>query len=186
MRRSLWIKAVAVIAFIWLAAGGAIWWARNAKPTPESLKQYIDTHSLDGKSARDREKTMQRVADDLNSLSYEDRRAARTSHTLDHFFRGLNRDEQGRFLDLTLPQGFKQMMEAFNNMDPAKRKEFVEKTMNDMKQHEGEEPPKEDDPNLQKMIDQGMRSFYSEANADVKMDFAPLIEQMQKNLQHFR
>jgi hypothetical protein len=58
--------------------------------------------------------------------------------------------------------------------------------MSDMKQREGDQGPKEDDPNMQKMIQEGMRAFYSDANADVKMDFSPLIEQMQKNLQNFR
>ena len=36
---------------------------------------------------------------------------------------------------------------------------------------------------MQKMVEQGLRSYYSDATADVKMDLAPLIEQMQKNLQ---
>jgi hypothetical protein len=33
------------------------------------------------------------------------------------------------------------------------------------------------------MIDQGLQSFYSDASAVTKMDLAPLIEQIQKNLQ---
>jgi hypothetical protein len=56
----------------------------------------------------------------------------------------------------------------------------------DMKKHEGDEVPQNDDPNVQKIVQQGLRSFYSEANADVKMDLSPLLEQMQKNLQGWR
>jgi hypothetical protein len=103
------------------------------------------------------------------------------------FFRSLTPDEQTRFLDLTLPTGFKQMMDALNKMEPEKRKRFVEKSLAEMRQREGEERPEAgDDPNVGKIVDQGLRSFYSEASADVKMDVAPLIEQMQKNLQGFR
>jgi hypothetical protein len=32
-------------------------------------------------------------------------------------------------------------------------------------------------------MDQGFKTFYSEASAEVKMDVAPLIEQLQRNLQ---
>ena len=39
---------------------------------------------------------------------------------------------------------------------------------------------------FQKIIDQGFRSFYGEASAETKMDVAPLIEQLQKNLQGLR
>ena len=46
----------------------------------------------------------------------------------------------------------------------------------------GQEAP---DRNTQKIIDQGLKSFYSEASADTKMDVAPILEQMQRNLQGF-
>ena len=40
-----------------------------------------------------------------------------------------------------------------------------------------------DDGMSQRVIDQGLKSFYTDANADTKLDLAPLIEQMQRNLQ---
>lgn len=181
--RSLWFKAAIILAGVWLIVGGVTWWARNSKPTPASIARYIDEHPMDGKSASERDSVIVAVSGRLNELNYDDRREMRVGRKLDHFYRKLNPDEQGRFLDLTLPEGFKQMMDAFNKMDPVKRKQFVEKALADMKQHEGEEVPKNDDPNVQKIVQQGMKSFYSEANADVKMDLSPLIEQMQKNLQ---
>ena len=181
--RLLWIKAAAILVGIWLIAGGAIWWAHQIKPTPESLMRYIDTHSLDGKSKAERTKIIGKVTDQLNGLGYDERREVRMGKNLDHFFKSLDHDEQGLFLDQTLPAGFKQMMDAFNNMASEKRKQFVEKALTDMKKHEGEEVPKNDDPNVQKIMQQGLHAFYSEANADVKMDLSPLLEQMQKNLQ---
>ena len=103
---------------------------------------------------------------------------------LDGFFRALTPEEQARFLDLTLPTGFKQMMEALNKMTPEKRQSFVTKALDDMKKREGERPPDEQlDANARKIMDQGFKTFYSEASAEVKMDVAPLIEQLQKNLQ---
>jgi hypothetical protein len=58
-----------------------------------------------------------------------------------------------------------------------------------MKKHEGEDVPENQrnlDANAQKMIDQGFRAFYSDASAETKMDVAPLIEQIQRNLQNVR
>jgi hypothetical protein len=182
--RTLWVKAIIFLAAIWLIAGGVIWWARSTKPTPERLAAYIERHPLDGQSPANRLRAIDSVADQLNALSYEQRRQIRGGRKLDHFFRTLTSEEQARFLDRTLPTGFKQMMEAFNKMTPEKRRQFVEKTLAEMKKQEGEErPPDVDDQNVEKIISEGLKSFYTEASAEVKMDFAPLIEQMQKNLQ---
>jgi hypothetical protein len=69
-------------------------------------------------------------------------------------------------------------------MDPAQRKRFVERSLKDMREREGDQPPDAElDANARKIIDQGFKSFYSEASAETKMDVAPLIEQLQKNLQ---
>ncbi len=184
-----WIKLVSVLLVIWAIVGGVIYWAHSAKPTPDSVMNYLASHPIGNQSPGDRSRVMGKVADQLNHLAYEERREVRMSRKLDGFFRELTPVEQNRFLDLTLPTGFKQMMDALNKMTPEKRKAFVSKALEDMKKHEGEEPPegrKDLDANGQKIIDQGFRSFYSEASADVKMDVAPLVEQLQKNLQSLR
>jgi len=184
-----WLKLVAVLVAIWALVGGLIYWARSSRPTPASVMRFLDAHPASSASGSDREKLLAKIAAQLNQLSYEQRREVRMSRKLDAFFRGLSPDEQARFLDLTLPAGFKQMMDALNKMTPEKRKEFVDKTLTDMKKHEGEEVPEDKrklDANGQKIIDQGFRSFYSDASAETKMDVAPLIEQLQKNLQSMR
>jgi hypothetical protein len=181
---SQWIKAIVALAGVWLIAGGVIFWAKASKPTPEKLERYVNSNPLDGKSADARARTIEKVADQLNALTYEERQHMRMGRRLDAFFSSLTAEEQGKFLDLTLPTGFKQMMEAFNKMDPERRKRFVEKALADMERdaERGAQPPVDDEV-MQKMVEQGLRSYYSDASADVKMDLAPLIEQMQKNLQ---
>jgi len=179
-----WIKIVGLLAGVWLVVGLAIYWARSERATPESVIRYLDGHPMAGKSGHDRDEVIKRVTGQLNQFSYEQRREVRVSRKLDGFFRELNSGEQSRFLDLTLPSGFHKMMESLNRMTPEKRKEFVDKALADMKKHEGEEPPDgQMDANAQKVIDQGFKSFYSDASAQVKMDMAPLIEQLQKNMQ---
>lgn len=184
MRRSLWLKAALVLAAIWIVAGGAIFWARSVKVTPATVTAYVDAHPIESQSAAERGKIIENLADQMNALSYEERREVRMSKRLDGFFRTLTAEEQGVFLDRTLPTGFKQMMDSLNKMEPAKRKQFVERTLRDMREREGEDP--KIDQNARKMIDQGFKSFYSDASTEVKMDVAPLLEQMQKNLQGLR
>jgi hypothetical protein len=179
-----WLKLILILAAIWLVAGGIIFFARSAKVTPETLVTFVEAHPIQNASPSDRRKIIEKTAKQLNQLSYEDRQQFRMGRKLNGFFENLTPPERDRFLDLTLPTGFKQMMEALNNMTPEKRQRFVNKALEDMKKREGERPPDADlDATGRKIIDQGFKSFYSEASAEVKMDVAPLIEELQKNLQ---
>ncbi|HYR58724.1 MAG TPA: hypothetical protein VEO95_08855 [Chthoniobacteraceae bacterium] len=184
MIRSLWLKAALVLAAIWVVAGGAIFWARSAKVTPASVTSYLDAHPVENQPPPERAKVIAKVADQMNALTYEERREMRMGKRLDGFFKSLTPGEQSSFLDRTLPTGFKQMMESLNKMEPLKRKQFVERALRDMREHEGEDSRL--DQNARKIIDEGFKSFYSDASVQVKMDVAPLIEQLQKNLQGFR
>ncbi len=184
MTRSLWLKAALVLAAIWIVASGAIFWARSVKVTPETIATYLEKHPIAEQAGAERAKVIESIADQMNALSYEQRREMRMGKRLDGFFRTLTPEEQSAFLDRTLPTGFKQMMESLNKMEPVQRKRFVERSLREMKEREGEDPTI--DQNARKMIDQGFKSFYSEASNEVKMDVAPLLEQLQKNLQGFR
>lgn len=184
--RPLWIKAALLLAAVWLVVGGAVYFARSARATPATLLKYVQAHPVADKPAKERAKVISGVAGRLNQLAYEERREFRMGRKMDGFFRELTPEEQTRFLDLTLPTGFKQMMNSLNKMDRVKRKEVVTKALEEMRKNEGEGPPPEalgDDKTAQKIIDEGFKSFYSEASAETKMDVAPLIEQMQKNMQ---
>ena len=183
--RLLWIKAVILLAAIWLAVGGIMMWARSAKPTPESIAKYLDTHSIEGRSPKERNEIIENFAGQLTRLDFDERRETRMAKRPDQFFKFLTPEEQARFIDLTVPSGFKQMMEALNKMTPAKRAEFVARALADMRREreEGDEPPpKLDDPNVQKIVNTGLKSFFSEASPETKLDLAPLIEEMQRNL----
>ena len=182
--RSLWIKAFAVLAGVWLVVAGTIHWARSAKATPDKLIAYVAAHPVDGRGEAQRAKVIDSVAQQLNQLEYEQRRDIRINRRLDAFFKSLTPPEQDRFLDLTVPAGYKQMMAAFNKMAPEKRRQMVTRAMEQIKQQSIDEAaPNMDDPHVRKMIDQGFQSFYSDASAETKLDLAPLIEQIQKNLQ---
>lgn len=182
-----WLKIGLVLCAIWAIAAGAIYLARSRKATAQSVSAYIEASDINSKSGADRRKVIDHVAAMLNRISLDERDQLRHQHVTDRFFRSLTPEEQAAFLDATLPTGFKQMMDAFNKMDPAKRKEFVDHALSEMRNRDGGQPPRDvDEKNVQKIVDEGLHAFYSDANADVKLDLAPLIEQMQKNLQGSR
>jgi len=185
--RIFWIKAIVLLAAVWLVAGGIMMWARKTKPSPESVAHYIDTHSVEGRSPTERREIIDNLATQINRLGYEERRETRMERRPDQFFKNLTSEEQAYFLDRTLPEGFKQMMIAFNQMTPEKRFKLVQRTLEDLRrdreQYGDQPPPGLGDPNVQKIVAEGLKSFYSDASAETKMDFAPIVEELQKNMQ---
>jgi hypothetical protein len=177
-----WSKCALILAGIWILAGAAIYWARESTPTAASVTAYLNRADIAHQTGRDRSRTISAVETQLNEISLEERRQLQRSDATRRFFLALTPAERLAFLDATLPAGFKQWMDAFNKMDRSQRKQIVERTLAEMKAHEGDDRPAgPDDQVAQRFIDQGMRSFYKDADADTKLDMAPLIEQMQKN-----
>ena len=181
---NVWLKTALALAAVWGVAAGTIHWLHASQPTAASITAYLAHTNVAAQSGRDRVKTIRRAEDQLNEVSFEERQRLQRSGVTHQFFRNLTPAEQAAFLDATLPADFKQMMEVFNNMEPAKRKKFVERALEEMKKHEGEGPPPDMDNQMsQRVVGEGLKSFYSDASADTKLDLAPLIEQMQRNLQ---
>jgi hypothetical protein len=150
------------------------------------VSAYVQSHDLDSLQGDARAKAIARMESMVNRISFDDRQQLDRDGVNRDFFHKLTPDEQSAYLDATLPTGFQQLMESFNKMDPLKRKEIVTRALSQMKEHEGDgsPPPGGNQKIAQQVIDQGLKSFYKDANADTKLDLAPLIEQMQRNLEH--
>lgn len=87
--------------------------------------------------------------------------------------------------------GFRRLMEAFNGMSPERRREIVDRTLRDLERDEGRDDVREElerlDPELyDKMVSTGLEAFYRDADADVKMDLAPVLERMQDRIRRGR
>jgi len=176
-------RVVGVLAAIWIAAGSVYWFSRAAAPSPEKLRAFLASRPLGAPGDRERAGTIAGAAARLNRLNFDQRRALREDGTLRQFFEGLTPEERTRFLELTLPEGFRQMMDALNKMDPAKRKRLVQRALEDIRRQSPQAADRIDQENVAKIIAQGVSTFYEEANADVKLDFAPVLEELQRNLQ---
>lgn len=184
---NFWTKTAVALLLVWAFAGAVIYFARKAKPTAASVTALVQGFGGGARVGASRSRDLARIEDAINRLPFEERQQLQRSGVTRKFFESLAPDEQLAFLDATLPSGFKQLMESFNKMEPERRRKVVQRALDEMKKREGEEPSRVPDEKIvQRVADEGLRAFYSEASADVKLDLAPLIEQMQKNLHGVR
>jgi hypothetical protein len=180
-----WLKTGALIAAVWLVAAVVIHFANASQPTAASVTAYVHSIDLDSLQGEARARAIERMEKMVNRISFEDRQQLDRERIGREFLHKLTPAEQDAYLDATLPTGFQQLMDSFNKMDPVRRKQIVSDALARMKEHEGQGRPPGADSNIaQHVIDQGLKSFYRDANADVKLDLAPLVEQMQRNLEH--
>lgn len=186
-----WLKIAGLLLLVWAVAAGVVLFARSSKPDPEKLAQFVKQSTVAELSPSERENVLNRVILDLNRMDFEQRRTLQRDPALRDFFDTLSAEEKSSFLERTLPEGFRQMMIAFNQMEPERRKRLVERALADIEQAEAsgrtaERSSQLDEEMTRKIVDQGLQAFYSEASADVKLDLAPVIERIQESLQSRR
>lgn len=179
-------RVLIILAAVWLVAGGVIWWTRVARPTPEAVTAYIAKHPIDSLPDNKRAEVIDTVVSQLNRLNFEERQKVRKSGIDRNFFAKLTPEERQHFLDATLPEGFRQLMLALNKMKPEERKKIVQRALDDLAKENPESNSRIDEKEVQKMIGQGVESFYQDASAEVKLDFAPVLEQLQRATQRGR
>ncbi len=178
----LW-RTAAILVVIWIVAAVAILISRSASPSPQKLQAYVESHPIAGLGAAERKIILETTASQLNRLNFEQRRELRESGAVRSFFENLTAEERRTFLEMTLPEGFRQMMSALNKMAPEKRQRLVQRALDDIRKNTPRSAERINEEDVKKIVSQGVSSFYEEANADVKLDFAPVLEELQKNLQ---
>lgn len=192
------ITAIIVLFAVWLLAWAGHTIARNAKVTAEKVRAYMTETDLRKLSGERRAKALRDLAAKINSLSAEERKKFRGGRMMNDWFNEMTEQEKGEFIEATLPGGFKQMITAFEQLPEDKRKRTIDDAMKRMKeQRESGEPPKSApggtngppvlSEDLQKKVATiGLKSFYSQSSAQSKAELAPLMEEIQKNMESGR
>jgi hypothetical protein len=188
--------ALAALAAIWLLALAGYKIAKSAVVTPEKVRAYVQSVDFAKLAAAERGPTIDRLAALLNALTLEERRSLRLDRNA--WFNQMTDAEKGRFLDATMPTGFKQMLSAFEEMPTDKRQRVVDQAMKQMKEAQkklaasGQAPPTGANgevlsPELQEKVTKiGLQSFYSQSSAQTKAELAPLLEEMQRMMESGR
>lgn len=188
-RNSGLIKGGVCLIVIWAVIGLSIKLVRTAKPTAEKVTTYLAENDLSGMSDEaQRREVIGRTAEMLNGMDSDELEVLNGKEEDDprrKLFGELNGEEQLYFLERRIGRAFEQIMESFNAMDRDERKKIVERSMKRIQERgDGSDGPfGEENPEVAEQItDAGLKAYYSTANAETKIDLAPLLEEMQRTI----
>jgi hypothetical protein len=194
------VFAVAALLAVWLTALGGYAVSDHFKMTVDKLRAYLEGTDLSKLSDAERAKALRELADKINALPPDQRRQARVDRLWEPWFREMTEEEKGQFLDATLPSGFQQMLVSFEQQPAEKRQKAIDDAIKRLRQAR-ENPPgnsKPPDPNdtnappvlspelQQKVTTIGLSSVYGSSSAETKAELAPLLEEIQKNMESGR
>jgi hypothetical protein len=197
-RQRLIFLAVTALVVIWAVAITGYQIAKNSRVTAEKVRAYAESVDFSRLSTSERAAAIRKMAAMLNALTLEERQSLRLDRTAYRWFDKMTEEEKGKFLEATMPTGFKQMLAAFEDMPADKRQRVVDQAVRQMqdareKMAAGGQMPQPDangvvlSPELQeKMTKIGLQSFYSQSSAQTKAELAPLLEEMQRTMESGR
>ena len=188
------VYGVVIVAVIWLVAlvGYAV--AKNSRVTGEKVRAYMRGNDLSQLAGAPRAKAIKKLTDQLNALPADERRTARLDGEWNRWFGAMDDKEKGDFIEQTMPTGFKQMITAFEQLPPDKRKKAVDDAMKNLKkaqdnpdliaQNPDRQRPPEMNPDLQKKLTTiGLKTYYSQSSGQTKAELAPLLEEIQRTME---
>ena len=191
-RNLLLVKGLVALTLVWGVAWGLMRWAGSARPTPEKVEAFVAENDLSAiEDPEERKRIIGELATMLNGLEPSEVRELEEKAGEDprrNFFRELTPDEQFFFLERRVGRAFQQMMQSFNEMEREERKKIVERSLKRMQEERGGPGRLEEaDPAIAEKITQaGLKSYYEDANAETKLDLAPLLEEMQRSMSTMR
>ena len=196
MKKKPLLIGLLVIGSLWLAVWGVTEWTATRKASAVRVAEMIEEADFDdwsdqidgGQESGTRRKKLEKIAKVFNRLDLRERERLQDSRAGFRLFKKLNPSERIYFLELTLTQSMERMMEAFDKMDPKERQRLVEKSLRDMEGQGGEDLArlkKEDPEVIDRIVKEGLASYYQNASADTKMDLAPLMDAFGEMLNGF-
>jgi hypothetical protein len=197
--RPVLLSGLAVLA-IWAVAVIGYQFAKNARMTADKVKAHLASVDLSKLSGDARAKAIRKLADMLNALSIDERRKARLDRLTWGWLQQMSEDEKAAFIEATMPTGFKQMLDAFEQLPEEKRRKTIDDALRQLREErnrlenssgesvrEGTNAPPPLSPELQAQIRTiGLKTFYSQSSAQTKAELAPVLEELQRVMESGR
>jgi hypothetical protein len=186
--RPLWIGAIALV-LVWLLSWAGYVIAGKTRTTPEMVRAYASSLDLSKLSAADRARALRELADKLNALTFEERRGLRPDTNL---FAQLTEEEKASFVEATMPTEIKQALVAFDQMPEDRRQRLIDNALKNLRAHpDGPDTGPDGSPKFSpeeeaKIRSLGLKTFYSESSAETKAELAPLLNELQNQMQNGR
>ncbi|MDB6022484.1 MAG: hypothetical protein JWQ04_2341 [Pedosphaera sp.] len=170
--------------------------------TVEKIRQFVHSIDFAKLSPAERARALAALAAKLNALPREDRHHARWDEDWKSWLAVMTEAEKEQFIEATLPTDIKQMLDAFEAMPPEKRKKTVDEAVKNLQRAQDQQPAAQasgKDGNsgtnapgqlsaeaTQRMQTLGLKTFYSESSAETKAELAPLLEEVQHQMESGR
>jgi len=186
------IFAAIALAIVWVVALAIFHFAAGTKMTAEKVEQYASSVDLNKLSGSDRDKAIGDFASKINALTYEERLKWRRDEDWKRWFAAMTEAERLKFIETTLPTGFKQMMDAFSQLPEDRRKKVIDDAMKRLRDEGagginktagdyGKNGPPPLSPELEQRVRElGLKTLYTDSSAETRAELAPLMEQMQQ------
>lgn len=191
-----WLIALALLALIWAGVAVVMQQTDDAVSWPGEVMGLVEGAPwLDGGSvtASDRALYLQRVIMNLNRLDVSQRRSLREDgqDLIDRFFASLTPEEQKLYVDRTVEPYLTTLEAGLKRLPEEEKKRLVARLRGDLRNlragsSDGERLNDQDREFLELMIAEDPVLFLRGAPLKVKMELAPVLEEMQSRLQGFR
>ena len=191
--------AAASIVGIWLLAWIGHWYFESLKMTADKVGAYVESVNFSQLTGAARAKALKELEAKLNALSYDERQRFRAGHLMKDWFARMTDDEKAQFVEATLPAGFKQMINAFEQLPEDKRRQVIDDAIKNLRAANNRAPtgggamqggtnaPPPISPELEAKIRTiGLKSFYSQSSAQTKAEVAPFLEELQHQMESGR
>jgi len=158
----------------------------------------MESVDLSKLTSNQRDRAIQKLADKLNALPLDERRRAQLERVAQAWFDQMTETEKSKFLEATMPAGFKQMLTAFEQLPEDQRRKTIEDTLRRFKESrariqagEGLPDGTNSSPAVSKELQAKIRTmslteFYTQSSAQTKAELAPMLEEMQRVMESGR
>ena len=197
-RKRVLLQSLLILLLVWGVVTVIRGYAASKKITAAKVAAEVNAAAFEdwsqgagtAASAKQREEKLRRIAGLVNRLDFNERERNREDRSVERMFRLLSGDEKKLFIDLTVRESMANFMAALDKLPPAERKKFIEKGLEEIKNGKTEEEMARadelGDDLLETIANEGMRAYFENANADTKLDLAPLMESMNEIMQGLR
>jgi hypothetical protein len=193
-RQRFVVWAISAIVGIWLVAWAGQWYLDSIKVTAAKVRAYMASVDFSKLTGEARARAIRELEDKLNALSYEERQQLRAEHLVGDWFAQMTEEEKAKFIDATMPTGFKQMIGAFEKLPEDKRHKLVDDALANLRKanqsaggngtgRRGTNGPPISPALEAKVRTIGLNSFYSQSSAETKAELAPVLEELQRSME---